>query len=82
MDTGAPTAAGVYKGADQAYDKLLGKLADRGFEGISPDLRANVLEYYKNRKTPASPPSKKESTDWMKQLDQLNQLPTEVASTP
>ena len=82
MDTGAPTAAGVYKGADQAYDKLLGKLADHNFEGISPDLRANVLVYYKDRKAAAPGPSKKGSTDWMKQVEQLNQLPAEAASTP
>ena len=55
FDVGAPTAAGVYKGADEAYDKLLGKLADRHFEGVSADLRTNVLDYYKDRKAPASP---------------------------
>jgi hypothetical protein len=82
MDIGGPMAAGKYKGADQAYDKLLGKLADRHFEGISSDLRANVLDYYKDRKAPASPPSKKKNADWMKQVEQLNQLPTEVATAP
>ncbi len=82
IDVGAPTAAGVYKGTDQAYDKLLGKLADRRFEGVSPELRANVLDYYKDRKAPTSPRAKKGSTDWMKQVEQLNQLPTEVAATP
>ncbi len=82
FDVGAPTPAGVYKGTDLAYDKLLGKLADHHFEGISPELRANVLDYYKDRKAPESPPSKKEDTDWMKQIQQLGQLPTEVATTP
>ncbi len=82
IDVGVPTPAGKYLGADEAYDKLLGKLADRHFEGISPELRANVLDYYKDRKAPTSPPSKKESTDWMKQIEQLNQLPAEGAATP
>jgi hypothetical protein len=61
---------------------LLGKLAARHFDGISADLRSNLLDYYKDRKAPASPPSKKEGSDWMKQVKQLDQLQTDVAATP
>ncbi|HYM13131.1 MAG TPA: zinc dependent phospholipase C family protein, partial [Bryobacterales bacterium] len=35
FDVGLPTRAGKYKGADEAYAKLVGKLADRQFAGIS-----------------------------------------------
>ena len=31
LDDGGPTIAGKYKGTDEAYAKLLGKLADRQF---------------------------------------------------
>jgi hypothetical protein len=82
MDVGAPVPAGKYKGADQAYDKLLGKLSDHHFEGISPELHGNLVDYYKDRKAPPPGPNKKENTDWMKQIEQLNQLPTQVAATP
>jgi len=82
FDLGMPTVASEYKGADLAYDKLLGKLADRQFDGISADLRSNLLDYYKERKAPPSPPSKKESSDWVKQVKQLDQLRSDVAATP
>jgi hypothetical protein len=84
FDVGVPTPAGVYAGTDEAYDKLLGKLADHKFNGISPELRANMLDYYKDRKPPASPPTKKATAEWAKlteQLEQLRQAPTEAAAT-
>src|SRR6202041_1933856 len=43
FDLGAPASAGQYLGTDVAYDKLLGKLADHKFTGITGDLRANIL---------------------------------------
>jgi hypothetical protein len=74
FDVGEPTPAGKYAGADQTYDKLLWKLADRKFAGISPELRGNVLDYYKDRKPPVSPPTKKASAEWSKLLERLEQL--------
>ncbi len=79
FDVGELTPAGKYKGTDRAYDKLLGKLADRQFVGVSPELRSNVLAYYKDRKAPPSPPTKKQSAEWMKLLDQLDRLQMETA---
>ncbi len=74
FDIGEPTIAGKYLGADRAYDQLVGKLADRKFAGISPELRGNVLDYYKDRKPPVSPPSKKAAAEWTKLSGQLEQL--------
>lgn len=48
LDSGAATIAGKYKGADEAYAKLVGKLADCQFAGMKPDLRQNILAYYKD----------------------------------
>ena len=79
FDVGEPVAAGSYLGADQAYDQLLGKLADRKFVGVSPDLRADLLDYYRDRKPPASPPSKKASAEWTKLTEQLAQLEAAAA---
>ena len=53
FDTGTPTQAGKYLGADLAYDKLLDKLADKKFAGVSADLRDNMLSYYDTRKPPS-----------------------------
>ncbi len=85
FDTGEATFAGKYLGADQAYDQLLAKLADRKFAGVSPTLRSNVLDYYKDRKPPSSPATKKSTTEWAKvreRLDQLGQFQTEIATGP
>ncbi len=84
IDVGAPTPAGQYVGTDLAYDKLLGKLADHKFVGISAELRGDILDYYKDRKPPVSPPTKKASATWAKLLEQraqLKQLQPEAAAT-
>jgi hypothetical protein len=46
LDTGQPTKRGEYSLADDTYDELLGKLADRGFTNVSPNLRSNLVAYY------------------------------------
>jgi len=85
FDIGKPTVAGEYLGADLAYDKLLDKLAGHKFAGVSPELRGNILAYYKDRKPPVSPPTKKASTEWAKVLEeraQLEQLQPDIATRP
>ncbi len=85
LDVGGPTIAGKYKGTDEAYAKLLGKLADRQFAGVQPDLRENVLAYYKDLKLPAPAKStKKERAQFSKLVDQLDRLKAvpEVAPAP
>jgi hypothetical protein len=84
FDVGAATAADQYLGADLAYDKLLGKLADHKFVGVSAELRVNILDYYKDRKPPASPSTKKAGDEWAKLLEQrmqLEQFPIATAAT-
>ena len=85
FDIGKPTVAGEYLGADLAYDKLLDKLAGHKFVGVSAELRGNILDYYKERKPPVSPPTKKASAEWAKVLEertQLEALQPEVATEP
>src|SRR5271165_6386525 len=50
FDTGKPAIQSEYHLADQAYAKLLGKLADQKGE-ISPELRANILSFYRDPST-------------------------------
>ena len=85
FDLGKPTVAGEYLGADLAYDKLLDKLAEHKFVAVSAELRTNILDYYKGRKPPVSPPTKKAGAEWAKVLEQraqLEQLQPEAATSP
>ncbi len=52
LDTGKTVSRGEYKLSDQTYDKLLKKLAQKKFEGVTPELRANILDFYARMKTP------------------------------
>jgi len=83
LDAGGATIAGKYKGTDEAYAKLLGKLADRQFAGMQPDLRQNILAYYKdvNPSIPARS-TKKEKTQFTKLLDQLDRLKAVPEAVP
>jgi hypothetical protein len=74
IDIGAPTIAGKYLGADLAYDKLLDKLADHKFVGVSVELRSNMLDYYKDRKPPVAPATPKITAAWDKLMEQRAQL--------
>jgi hypothetical protein len=67
LDTGEPPLAGQYKGADEAYAKLVEKLADKQFAGISGDLRENILAYYKDPKA--------ESATLLEELNRLKAVP-------
>ena len=83
-NAGSPTLAGEYLGADLAYDKLLDKIAEHKFVRVSTDLRNNILVYYKDRKPPTSPPTKKTGDEWakvMEQRTQLEQMQPETAAT-
>jgi hypothetical protein len=84
LDLGEPPQAGKYKGSDEAYAKLVGKLAEKQFAGISPGLRQDILAYYggANPSTP-SISSEHEKVEWGKlreQLDWLKIVPEAVPS--
>jgi hypothetical protein len=46
FDVGRPSKPGTYELADAAYASLVHRLAEDDFEGISPQLRRNVLAFY------------------------------------
>ena len=52
LDLGEPTARGHYKGADKAYAKLLRKLADHKFAGVSAGLKTNIVDFYRSDANP------------------------------
>jgi hypothetical protein len=82
FDRGQPTKAAEYSLADNAYAKLLGQLSERKFDRISPELRANILDFYSDPS--AAIEMKKDEDDWKNVLSELDQLksitPTPIAA--
>jgi Zinc dependent phospholipase C len=60
FDTGKLSVAGEYHLADQAYGKLLEKLADVKGD-VSPELRTNILSFYRD---PNAVPAGKARQEW------------------
>ncbi len=52
LDDGKITEASEYTLADDTYANLLAKLAARNFDGISPQLRDNILAFYSDLSLP------------------------------
>ena len=85
FDTGEPTKPVEYPLTDDTYAKLLTHLAKNKFVGASPELRANILDFYSDLSLAIS--TKRDQEDWNEVLAALEQLkamtPTAVpAITP
>ncbi len=82
FDTGNHTRSGEYKLTDEAYAKLLDKLAKAKFEGMPTELRKNILAFYQDPSAPNF--IKKKNDKWNKAQQELEQLKSsEIAqSTP
>jgi Zinc dependent phospholipase C len=85
FDTGEPTKPVEYPLTDDTYAKLLSHLAKNKFVGTSPELRANILDFYSDLSRSIS--TKRDQEDWNEVLAALEQLkamtPTAVpAITP
>jgi hypothetical protein len=72
FDTGRPTRAGEYPLADEAYAKFVMKLADKKFEGVTPDVRENILAFFSNLDAPIA--VKRDKDDWRKTLRAIEVL--------
>ena len=72
LDSGQPTKAAEYSLTDDTYAKLLGRLAGRKFDRTTPELRANILDFYSDPS--ASISTKKDQNDWKNVLTELDQL--------
>jgi hypothetical protein len=85
FDTGKPTKAAEYSLTDDTYAKLLGQLADRHFDRMSPELRANILDFYSDLSVQFE--TKKDADEWKSVLSELDKLKSTtplrtVAGTP
>jgi hypothetical protein len=72
LDSGQPTKAAEYSLTDDTYAKLLGQLSSRKFDRTTPELRANILDFYSD--VSASINTKKDQNDWKNVLTELDQL--------
>jgi hypothetical protein len=75
FDLGEPPRLGKYQGADDAYAKLVGKLAEHQFAGMSLELRENILAFYQGaNSTVAARTPEKEVIGRAKLIEQLDRL--------
>jgi len=79
FDTGRPTRIGEYRLADQAYSKLLDRLASNKFENVSPELRNNILAFF--ARPGDAPRIEGDRGNQQKMLRQLNELKA-IAAQP
>jgi hypothetical protein len=80
FDTGRVTHAGEYKLTDKTYAHLLDQLAKDKFQQVPPDLRQNILTFYKDPGAPLS--TKADRAAWDKVQEQLEQLRATPPSAP
>jgi zinc dependent phospholipase C len=79
FDTGKPTRPGEYVLTDKAYARLVHELADKKFANVTPDLRANILEFFHDSKAPAE--LRKDQKEWERTVAELDGLKSYVPRT-
>jgi hypothetical protein len=72
FDTGKLTRPGEYGLTDKAYATLLHKLAKRNFDLLTPDLRANILQFYGDLS--AQLDTKRHHDQWQELVTNLDKL--------
>ena len=76
FDSGKATKAAEYSLTDESYARLLARLSGRKFDLTSPELRANILDFYSDLSVPID--TKKDQDDWKSVLSALDQLKSVV----
>ncbi len=72
FDVGEQTGPGKYELADEAYAKLLDRLAKQNFAKATPELRAEILRYYSDPDAPNT--TKRKPREWTRVQKELRQL--------
>jgi hypothetical protein len=72
FDTGEVTGPGKYQLNDETHAKLLDALAKNNFSGASPELRAEILDFYSHPDAPDT--TKRNRKAWAKVQAQVEQL--------
>ena len=77
FDTGEPDGPGKYFMNDDVHAKLLDRLAQQNFAGVSPEIRAELLQFYADPNGPDA--AKRHPKVWTRVQAEVQQLKT---STP
>ena len=80
FDTGRLTDAGEYKLTDKTYAHLLDQLSKDDFKLVTPDLRQNILTFYKDPGAPLT--TKADRAAWDKVQEELQRLRTTPQTAP
>ena len=72
FDTGEKSAPGQYQLNDETHAKLLDALAAQNFAGVSPEIEAELLDFFGHPDAPYS--VKRNPKEWAKVQSQLKQL--------
>lgn len=72
FDTGRKTRPGEYPLTDKSYADLLHRLAKQHFNGVSPELKAAIVEFYSDPKAPNA--VKRNGKEWQRTMNELAQL--------
>jgi len=79
FDTGQITGPGKYRLNDETHAKLLEALAKQDFRGVSPEVQAELLEFFGHPDAPYA--TKRKPKDWAKVQAELEQLKNAVLPT-
>jgi hypothetical protein len=79
FDTGQITGPGQYRLNDETHAKLLGELAKQDFRGASPEVQAELLEFFGHPDAPYA--IRRKPKEWAKVQAELEQL-KKVAHAP
>ncbi|HLK47893.1 MAG TPA: zinc dependent phospholipase C family protein [Bryobacteraceae bacterium] len=77
LDTGKPTEPTAYRLADKSYAELALKLAAKPPDKVDPQVRDNILNYYRDLDLPFA--TKKKRKDWQKTLAAIEKLKGQAA---
>ncbi len=80
FDTGRLTHAGEYKLSDKTYAHLLDQLAKNNFQQIPPDLRQDILNFYRDPGAPVA--TKSDPETWSKVQEELARLRNAQPESP
>jgi hypothetical protein len=78
FDTGRMTNAGEYVLTDNAYAHLLDQLAKHNFDQVTPELRENIIAFYRDPSAPVA--TKRNTAAWEKTQDEVQRLKVFVPS--
>ncbi len=72
FDTGAISGPGKYRLNDEVHARLLDELAKQKFNGVSPEVRAELVDFFGHPDAPYA--MKRKPKDWAKVQAQVEQL--------